>query len=100
MQFRSRGDRAWLTHAAIAHAEMPRLNDHRNAMRTQRRVDRVGDLRSQLLLHLQALRVDVNHAYEFRKPDDASIRDVRNMRLADERNHVMLTVTMNLNVLQ
>ena len=58
----------------------------------------VGDLLGELLLHLQALGVHVDHARELAQADDAAVRDVRDVRLADEGHHVVLAVAVELDV--
>ena len=89
---------AGLPHAAVAHAEVLALQDHRDALRLEVRLDRVRDLLGQLLLHLQALGEDVHHARELAQADDAPVGNVRHVRLADERHHVVLAVAVHLDV--
>src|SRR6185312_1471719 len=56
-EIRGHGQRAGLCHAAQRHAHMLGLDHHRNAARLEDLVDRDGDLRGQMLLRLQPLRV-------------------------------------------
>ena len=100
MQLGGGGHRPRLADAAVAHAEVARLDDHRHAVGAQRGVDRVGDLGCELLLDLQALGVDVDDARELGEPDHAAVGDVRDMRLAHERHHVVLAVAVDLDVLE
>ena len=64
----------------------------------QRLVDGVGDLRRQALLRLQAAGEDVDDAGELRQPDDALRRVVGDVRLADERHHVVLAMRLERDV--
>ena len=57
-------------------------------------VDAVRDLRGQLLLHLEAARVGVDHARELADADDLVGRQVADVRAADDRRHVVLAVAI------
>lgn len=100
MQLRCGRDRPWLANAPVAHAEVARLDDHRHAVRAEGGVDGVRNLRRELFLNLQTLRVDVHDARELGESDDTTIRDVCHMRLPNKRHHVVLAVAVHFDVLQ
>ena len=58
----------------------------------------VGDLLGEPLLHLQAAREHLDDARQLGQPDDAAVRDVRDVRLAEERQHVVLAQRVELDV--
>ena len=76
---------AVLVHAAGGYAGVRRLYHDGHSLRLQHRFDDVGDLRSQALLNLKALRIGVDDAGQLRNADDASPRQVADMREADDR---------------
>jgi len=94
-QLARRRPRMWLAYAAVAHTEVSRLNNHRDAQRLEMLLNAVGDLCGQLLLHLESLGKDLHNFRQFRETDNASARDVGNVCLADKRNHVMFAVAVN-----
>ena len=57
------------------------------------------DLRRQPLLHLQPPRVDLDHPRQLRDSDDFAIRQVRDVRLAHERQQVMLAQGIEIQIL-
>ena len=71
---------AGLVHAARGHALVRRLDDHGDAARLQHLLQRVGDLRRQLLLDLQALGIDLDHARELVMPTTRLSRQVADVR--------------------
>src|SRR6476661_4378505 len=62
--------------------------------------DRVGDLRGQPLLDLEAPSEAVQHARELADADDAVLRQVGDRRLADDRRHVVLAMRLERDVLE
>src|SRR3954467_5831201 len=60
-----------LIDAARAHAAVPRLDDHGNALGLQHRLEGAGDLDGQPLLELEAAGEGVDEARELRDADDA-----------------------------
>ena len=62
--------------------------------------DAVGDLRGQPLLHLQPARKGLQHARELGDADDMVARQIGDMRLADDRRHVMLAMRLERDVLE
>ena len=62
-------------------------------------LDAVADLLRQALLDLQAAGVGLHHAGDLGEPGDAAVRDVGDMGLADEREHVVLAQREQLDVL-
>jgi len=87
-------------HAARGHALVRRLNHHRDAARLQHLQDRVGDLRRQLLLDLEALRISLHHPRQLADADDAAMRQVGDMRAAGNRHHVVLAMALQPDVAQ
>ena len=66
------------------------LDDDGDAQRLEGVLDTVADLLGQALLDLQAAGVGLYHAGDLGEPGDAAVRDVGDMGLADEREHVVL----------
>jgi NifU-like protein involved in Fe-S cluster formation len=62
------------------------------------KADELRDLRSQMLLRLQAVRVDIDQPRQLRQADHTIGRGVGDMRLAEERHHVMLAVRIEADV--
>src|SRR3546814_8179706 len=52
----------------------------------------VGDLRGELFLDLQPLAVDVEHPRQLADADHAIMREIGDMRPADDRRYVVLAV--------
>ena len=75
-------ERAGLLDAAQRHAGVLGLDHHGDAARLQDLVDRGRDLRGQVLLRLQAPRIDVDQARELRQADHPVDRHIGDMRLA------------------
>ena len=61
-------------------------------------LQRVGDLRRHLLLDLQPLRVDLDEPRQLRDADDAPVRQVADVHLADDRHHVVLAMALEADV--
>ena len=97
-ELRGDGERAGLLHAAHRHAGVLGLDHHGDAARLQDLVDRGRDLRGQVLLRLQAPRVDVDQPRDLGQADDAPDRHIGDMRLAGERHHVMLAMRIERNI--
>ena len=89
-----------LVHAARGHALVRRLDDDGDAARLQHFLQRVGDLRRELLLDLQAVGVGIDHAGELADADDAPVGQVADMDLADDRHHVVLAMRFEADVAQ
>ena len=81
------------------HAEVGGLDDDADAARLQRIHDRIGDLVGEALLHLQAAGEHVHDAGRLGEAHDAAMRDVRHVRPAEERQHVVLAQRVELDVL-
>src|SRR6185437_2997655 len=90
--------RVLLLDAAHHHAQMCRLDHNPHTTRLEYVRDRLRDLYRETFLHLQASRKDIHHARELGQTDDPSVRYVRDMRLAEEREHVMLAHRVQLDV--
>src|SRR5882672_3420763 len=74
-----------LVHAARGHALVRRLDDDGDATRLQDVLQGVGDLRRELLLDLQAVRIGVDHSGELADAYHALVRQIADMHLADDR---------------
>src|SRR5690606_24353508 len=97
-----RGDHAdsALVHAAGGHALVAADHDHADAARLQHALDAAGDLRGHLLLHLEATGVGVHDPRQLADAHDLAVGQVADMRLADDRRHVVLAVRLELDVAQ
>src|SRR6185312_14139747 len=91
---------ARLVDAARRHALMRRLDDDGDALGLQHLAQGVGDLRRHLLLDLQALRIDLDEPRQLRDADDAAVRQIGDMRLADDRRDMVLAMRFEADVLQ
>ena len=91
--------RTGLVDAADRHAHVLGLDHHRDAARLEDLFDRGGDLRGEMLLRLQAVRIDIDQPRQLRQADDPVGRHVGDMRLAVERHHVVFAVRIELDVL-
>src|SRR5262245_18666946 len=91
---KSGGDRLYpgLANPAHRHALMLGLDQDGHAAWSQRGLDRFGYLGGQCFLGLQAPGEDLDHARNFRDPEDASVRQVGNMRHSQERCQMMLAM--------
>src|SRR5664280_206553 len=77
---------------AHRHAEVLSFNDDGNAIWPQILIEKISDLRRQAFLHLRPLGKTVDDPGKFGKSDDlAPLGDIGDMRLADERQQMMLT---------
>ena len=63
-----------------------------------RRLDRLGDLRREPLLHLQPAREHVDDARDLAEADHAAVRNVGDVALAEERQQVMLAQAVEVDV--
>ena len=77
-------------HAAQRHAQVLGLDDHADAHRSQVGVEPVGDLLGQPLLHLRAVREQLDHPGQLGQPEDPVAGQVADVRHADERQQVVL----------
>ena len=82
--------RAGLLDTAQRHAEVLRLEHDADAARRQMRLQPVGDLLRQALLHLQVAREQVDDPGQLRKADDPVAGQVADVRDAGERQQVVL----------
>ena len=100
MQLAGGGPGVALSDAAVAHTEVPGLDNHRDALRLKRLLNGVRDLGSEFLLDLEPFREDLDDSCEFGKSDDFSAGNVGHVGLPDERHHVVLAVALNIHVLE
>ena len=70
-----------------------------DAGRMQRFHQGIGNLNGQLLLDLQTTRENIHNPRDLGKADDFAIRDVGDVRPADERQQMMLAHRIELDVL-
>src|SRR6266566_9234656 len=84
------GGRLLLANAPHLHAEMRGVEVDRDPVGRENPIERVDDLASQPLLHREATRVQPHHTRQFRKPDDALVRDIPDPGLAKEWESMML----------
>src|SRR6478735_4360639 len=92
-------DRMLLLNAAHDHAHVLRLEHHCHAQRFQGLVNTITDLDRQPFLYLQATSESVNYARNLREPDDVSVGNIRDMRLAEKRQHMMFAQGVDLDIL-
>src|SRR6185437_5354292 len=90
--------RILLLNTAHHHAEMICFDHDAHAARLEHALNRFGDLLGEPLLHLQAARKHLDDARELGEPYDLVVRDVRDVRLAEEGKHVMLAQRIELDV--
>src|SRR5207237_7919756 len=81
---------AGLVHAARGHALVARVDHHADAARLEHHVDAVGDLRRELLLHLEAPCVGFYDPRQLADPYHFVSRQVADVRAPDDRRAVML----------
>src|SRR5580698_7018540 len=86
--------RAALADAAIDHAMMRRLDDHRNSARLQNLFNRVGDLGRQALLNLEPLGEDLDHARELGDSHHPLVRNVPDPHTPDDRSDMVLAMAL------
>src|SRR6185503_17898530 len=91
-------DGVLLLDAAHRHAQVRRLDDHRHAQRMQFRLERLGNLGGQPLLHLQPAGKDIDDAWDLAQADHAAVRNVSHVALAEERQQVMLAEAVHIDV--
>jgi hypothetical protein len=79
---------------------MAGVDHHRNATRLQHLLQGVGDLRSHLLLDLQALGIAIEQPRQLADPDHAVMRQIGDMRAPDDGSDMMLAMALEAHVLQ
>src|SRR5262245_38309881 len=92
------GARVLLFDAPHRHAEVSRFDEDAHAVRLNDVHDRVGDLVAQPLLHLQPPGEYFNDARQLGEADDAAIGDVGDVGPAEEREQMVLTERIKLDV--
>ena len=95
---RGRGSRVYLLHTPHLNAHVPSLDDYSNAFWSDNVLKRLCDLLGHLLLNLQASGVDIYHAWNFTKANDLAIWDLCHMHAADDRQQMVLTKAVKLDV--
>ena len=96
----SRGQRRSVTllHTAHGHAVMDRLDHHGDAARIELGINCMDNLGGEVFLGLQAAREYFNNAGQLRQAYNAIIRQVGNMDMALERNHMVLAMGEKLDI--
>ncbi len=77
---------------------MFRLDHDGDAAGAKRLHERVGDLQRQMFLDLQTPRKNVDNPRHFRKSNDLSARNIGDVRLPNEREQMVLTHRIKLDV--
>ena len=93
------GEGVLLLDAAHRHAQVRALADHRHAERIDLLADGLGDLVGHPLLDLQPPREHVHEPGNLAEPDDARLRNVGDVALAEERQQVVLAQAVEIDVL-
>ena len=89
-----------LLNSAHHHAQMSRFDHNAHALRSDRPLNRISDLRCESLLHLQSTRKDVHQARNFAESNHFSIRDICDVDLAVVWEEVVLAQNKHLIVLE
>src|SRR5437868_14857621 len=69
---------------------MPRFDDYTHALRLDYLLDRFGNLGGEAFLNLQPPRKKFDQAWNFAQANHFSIRNISDVYLPEERQHVML----------
>src|SRR5512141_173536 len=77
---------------------MLRFDHDANSARLKHVAERFSDLLGEPLLHLKSPRENIDYSRKLRQADNSSVRDVRDVRLAVERKHVMFAQRVELDV--
>ena len=88
-----------LFHAAHHHAQVPRLDDHADALGFEVVHQRAGDLVGQALLQLQTARVKIRQTRQLADAQDAALGDIADMAPAEKRQQVVLAEAEDLDIL-
>lgn len=94
-----RGVGILLLYPTHLHAHMLRLDDDDDPKGIECRLDAVLDLHREALLHLQTTSEDVHDTWQLAQPRDVAIRDIADMHLPEEGEHVVLTEGIEVNIL-
>src|SRR5579884_404612 len=78
-----------LLHTAHHHAEVACFDHHSHSDWLDSLLDCVGDLFREPFLNLQTAREDIDQPWDLAQADHASFRQIRNVDLAEERQHVV-----------
>ena len=88
-----------LLYATHLHAHMLRLHNNHDTLRMQSLLNSLTDLLRQSLLQLKAMTEHVHHTRYLAQPRDLSVGNIRHMHATIERQHVMLTERVEVDVL-
>src|ERR1019366_2807920 len=93
------GGRMLLLDPTHHHAEMADLDDHADAQRLNRLLNRLGNLHGQTLLHLQTTGKYFHQSRDLAQTDHFALGNIGHMDLAEEWQHVVLTQAEHFDVL-
>ena len=93
------GEGVLLGDPAHHHAQVDRLDHHRDALGLEHALERLRDLRGETLLHLQAPAEHLDQARDLREPHHLALRQVGDVRAPEERQHVVLAEAVEVDVL-
>jgi len=91
--------RALLLDPSHHHAEVTSLNHHGNSMWIENLFNCVGNLIGQALLNLKAATKDIDDPGDLAQADDLLVRKVCHVSTSKEREHVVLTQRVELDIL-
>src|SRR5262249_17655464 len=86
---RRHGSRMLLLNAAHHHAEMPRFDYDSDALRVNCLLNRLGDLRGQTFLNLQAAREYLDQSRDFAEANYFALGNVGHVHFPEEWQHVV-----------
>src|SRR5712692_9221615 len=92
------GLRVLLLDPAHHHAEVGRFDHHADAAGVEHLHERIGHLVGEALLYLQPAREHLDHARDLGKAHEPTVREIRHVRLAEERQQVVLAQRVDLDV--
>ena len=85
-------------HSTHLHTEVLGFDNDHHSKRVEGVLDAVFDLRGHTLLHLQTAGEDVHYTGYLAQARDFTVRDICHMGFAEERQHVVLTEGIEINV--
>src|SRR5215467_394095 len=92
------GRRVLFLHTTHHHAKVARFDDDSDALRLDHFLNRLGDLRREAFLDLQAPREQLYETWDFAQTNHTPVRDISNMHLAEKWQHMVLTEAEHLDV--
>ena len=83
------GNAVLFLHTAHLHTHMAGLNDYHDTQWVQRLLDALLDLQRHSFLDLQPVGLDVHYTGNLRQSRDVAVRNIGNVCLAVERQHMV-----------